>query len=198
MIHRRRFLTASAAALAASGLPSLSFAQTLQKNARIAVGFPPGGSTDFIARILADRMRGKYAPQILVENRPGAAGRVVLQQLRNAETDGSTMIVSPTSMFAIYPHVYRRLGYDAFNDFVPVCMVCSFPFGVGVGPAVPESVRTISDLAAWAKGTGKPINFGSPGAGSMPHFTGFSLFRALGVEAQHIGFKGGARRRSRT
>ncbi len=194
MIDRRRFLsaTASAAALAATGLPSLGNAQTVQKNSRIIVGFPPGGSTDYVSRVLADKIRGADAPQVLVENRPGAGGRLGVELLKAADPDGSTMLLSPASMMAIYPHVFRKLNYNVFADVIPVTMLCSFPFGFSVGPAVPESVKTMGDFAAWAKSYGKPINYGSPGAGSMPHFTGFSLGRSMGIDMTHIAFKGGA------
>jgi len=194
VIDRRRFLsaTASAAALAAAALPSLSRAQTVQRPARIMVGFPPGGSTDFVARVLAEKIRGAYASQVLVENRPGAGGRVAVELLKAAEPDGSTVLLSPASMFAIYPHVFRKLNYNVFTDAIPVTMLCSFPFGFSVGPAVPASVKTMGDFAAWAKSTGKPVNYGSPGAGSMPHFTGYSLGRAMGIDMTHIAFKGGA------
>src|SRR5688572_16810721 len=121
MLTRRRFVTASAmaAASATAGFAPRLFAQSLQKPARIAVGFPPGGSTDVVARLIAERMRGAYAPAVIVDNRPGAGGRIVLDYLKQAETDGSVMVQTPASMMVIYPHIYRKLSYDPLADFAP-------------------------------------------------------------------------------
>jgi tripartite-type tricarboxylate transporter receptor subunit TctC len=189
--NRRRIMTASAS-LAALGWPALTRAQTVQRTARIVVGFPPGGSTDIVSRLIADKLRGSYAPQVLVENRAGAGGRVAAEAVKVAEADGTTILLTPASIMGIYPHVYRKLAYDSFADFAPVTMACSFPFAFSVGPAVPASVKTVAEFAAWAKTETKPLNYGSPGAGSMPHFTGFQIARALGVNMTHIPFKGGA------
>lgn len=189
--NRRRFMVASAG-IATLGLPSFGSAQTIQRSARLIVGFPPGGSSDIIARLLAEKLRGPYATQLIVENRPGAGGRVAMEVVKAAEPDGTTILLTPSSMVGIYPHVFRKLNYDSFADFAPVSMVCSFPFSFSVGPMVPASVKTVAEFATWAKAQGKPINFGSPGAGSMPHFTGFSIGRTLGVDMAHVPFKGGA------
>ncbi len=194
MLTRRRFVTASATALAsaAAGLTPRAFAQTLQKTARIVVGFPPGGSSDVVARLIADRMRGGYAPAVIVENRPGAGGRIALDHLKQAESDGSAMVQTPASMIVIYPHIYKKLAYDPLVDFAPVTRVCTFVFAVSVGPAVPDSVKTVADLVQWLKANPKQASYGSPAAGSVPHFTGVLLGRAAGVELTHVAFKGGA------
>jgi tripartite-type tricarboxylate transporter receptor subunit TctC len=194
MLTRRRFVTASAmaAASATSGFAPRLFAQSLQKPARIAVGFPPGGSSDVVARLIAERMRGAYAPAVIVDNRPGAGGRIVLDYLKQAETDGSVMVQTPASMVVIYPHIYRKLSYDALADFAPVTTVCSFVFAVSVGPAVPDSVKTLAELMQWMKANPKQASYGSPAAGSVPHFTGLLIGRAAGVDLTHVAFKGGA------
>lgn len=194
MLTRRRFVTASATALAsaAAGLTPRAFAQALQKTARIVVGFPPGGSSDVVARLIADRMRGGYAPAVIVENRPGAGGRIALDHLKQAESDGSAMVQTPASMIVIYPHIYKKLAYDPLVDFAPVTRVCTFVFAVSVGPAVPDSVKTVADLVQWLKANPKQASYGSPAAGSVPHFTGVLLGRAAGVELTHVAFKGGA------
>jgi tripartite-type tricarboxylate transporter receptor subunit TctC len=194
MLTRRRFVTASATALAsaAAGFTPRAFAQTLQKNARIVVGFPPGGSTDVVARLIAERMRGGYAPAVIVENRPGAGGRIALDHMKNAESDGSAMVLTPASMIMIYPHIYKKLSYDPLADFAPVTRVVTFVFAVSVGPAVPESVKTVAELMQWLKANPKQASYGSPAAGSVPHFTGVLLGRAAGVELTHVAFKGGA------
>lgn len=192
MLSRRDFLTASALGLAASGLVPDALAQPAGKVTRILTGFPPGGSTDTIARLLAERIRGSYASSVIVENRAGAGGRLGLEALKNADSDGSAMILTPASMLAIYPHIYKRLPYDAFRDFAPVTAVCKFPFAFSVGPAVPATVKTVPDFVEWAKANPKQASYGSPAAGSMPHFVGVMLARAAGFEFAHVGFRGGA------
>ena len=193
MFSRRRFIAASAAASAAALAPSVR-AQTpvVNKTARIVVGFPPGGSTDVVSRLIADRLRGVYAPSVIVENRPGAGGRIALEAVKNADADGSAMILTPASMLVIYPHIFKKLAYDPFTDFAPVTSVCAFPIGFSVGPMVPESVKTVADFVAWAKANPKSAAFASPAAGSMVHFTGVMLNRAAGLDMTHVPFKGGA------
>ncbi|MBL8377957.1 MAG: Bug family tripartite tricarboxylate transporter substrate binding protein [Burkholderiales bacterium] len=192
MISRRRLLSASALTLAGGAMPFSGFAQTLQRNARIIVGFPPGGSSDTVARLLAERLRGVYAPQVLVENRPGGGGRLAAETVKAADPDGTTILITPASIMTIYPHVYRKLNYDGFTDFAPVTRVVSFPLGFSVGPAVPASVRNLAEFVQWARAQGKPIAYGSPSAGSVPHFTGVTIGRALGIPVNHIPYKGGA------
>ena len=193
MFSRRRFIAASAAASVAALAPSVR-AQTpvVNKTARIVVGFPPGGSTDVVSRLIADRLRGVYAPTVIVENKPGAGGRIALEAVKNADADGSAMILTPASMLVIYPHIYKKLAYDPFTDFAPVTSVCAFPIGFSVGPMVPESVKTVADFVAWAKANPKSAAFASPAAGSMVHFTGVMFNRAAGLDMTHVPFKGGA------
>src|SRR3712207_1134277 len=106
---------------------------TLDRLARIVIGFPPGGSSDTVARIYAERLRGAYAPQVVVENRAGATGRLALEAVKAARPDGTTLAQTPASMLTVYPHLYpRTLRYDPLADFVPVTPVCTFPFAVAL------------------------------------------------------------------
>lgn len=191
MSTRRRF-TAQLGLLGASGLlgslPHGAWAQQPEL-ARLLVGFPPGGSTDNVARRLADRLRGLYAGQVLVDNKPGAGTQIAVAALKEAPADGLTMLLSPPSPFSIYPFTYRKLPY-ALDDQVPVAMVCSFPFAFAVGPAVPESVRSIPDFIAWAKANPGKASFGSPAAGSTPHLVGSLLGLMAGVELTHVAYRG--------
>lgn len=163
---------------------------TLERNARILVGFPAGGTVDVTARLVAERLRGLYAPQVLVEQRVGAAGRLALEALRAAEPDGLTLCLSPASMLAIFPHLYARtLRYDALADFVPVSPVVLYPFGLAVGPGAP-GVTDLAGLLRSARAGG--VTYASPAAGSVPHFTGVMLARAAGVELTHVPYRGAA------
>lgn len=192
MIGRRQWLLGAAAStLFPAHLAWASQAAAVDKPVRLVVGFPPGGSADLVARALAMNI-GSYASQVIVENKPGAGGRIAIETVKAAEGDGSTVLVTPSSMTSVYPHVYKRLSYDMQADFAPVAMVATFPFVLVVGPLVPEGVRTLADFLAWAKANPKQAAYASPGGGTSPHFAGAMLARASGVELLHVPYKGGA------
>jgi tripartite-type tricarboxylate transporter receptor subunit TctC len=191
MLSRRGFMAASTLGFALDLAPA-AFAQVGGQVTRIVTGFPPGGSSDTVARLLAEKIRGSYAPNVIVENRPGAGGRIGLEAVKNAPADGSTMILTPASMIVIYPHIYKKLAYDPLRDFAPVTTVCTFTFAFSVGPAVPAAVKSVGDFVQWAKANPTKASFGSPAAGSVPHFTGVMLGRAAGIELAHVAFRGGA------
>lgn len=158
---------------------------------RLFVGFPPGGSTDVIARIIADALRNQIDGPVVVENRPGAAGRLAVETLKSTkETDGSTMFITPDVTLTIYPHIYRKLGYDAQRDMLPVAQVASFPLWIAVGPAVPASVKNIQDYLRWVQADPSRNSYASPGAGTANHFVGAMLANASGVNLTHAAYKG--------
>jgi tripartite-type tricarboxylate transporter receptor subunit TctC len=194
MITRRKLLTTSASALggALAVGPLAALAQPTINTARIVVGFAAGGSTDVLARLLGERLRGKYASTTLVENKPGAGGRLGVEAVKTAETDGSVLLLTPGSMMWIYPHVYKKLRYDPVRDFTAVSPVGTVSFGLSVGSAVPASVKSVADYLKWAKLDPKNASYGSPAAGATPHFIGVMLGRAGGVELNHIAYKGGS------
>ncbi|HEY5291592.1 MAG TPA: Bug family tripartite tricarboxylate transporter substrate binding protein [Burkholderiales bacterium] len=190
-ISRRRFVGAAAsAALGSLVSPRLLQAQTLMDTVRIVTGFPPGGTSDTICRRVAERLRGNYAKATFVENRTGAAGQIAIEAMKNAPADGSTILQTPASMLMIYPYIYKKLPYDPFVDVVPVSLGATFVFGFAIGPAVPDSVRSVGDFLAWCKANPKLANFGTPAAGSVPHFLGALLEKASGVELRHVGYRG--------
>ena len=194
MLSRRCFVTTSASAglaCALGGLATTARAQILAKNARLLVGFPPGGSLDVVARLLVEHMKG-YAPSMIVDNRPGAGGRIALEALKAGEPDGSLLALTPGDQVTLFPHVYQRLAYDALRDFVPVTTVCTFPFLLAVGPMVPANVTTPADFIDWCRANPRLATYGSPGAGTRPHFLGVTLARAAGFEFVHLPYKGGA------
>ncbi|NUZ08008.1 tripartite tricarboxylate transporter substrate-binding protein [Piscinibacter koreensis] len=164
----------------------------IDKTLRIVVGFPAGGAGDTIARLLAPHLRTTYASTVLVDNRAGAGGRIGTTYVKNAEPDGMTMLLSAAPILTIYPHIYKKLPYDTLRDFVPVTSVSTFNYAFTVGPAVPASVKTLADFAAWVKGGADRQVFGSPAAGASPHFLGLMYSRAIGVDLNHIAYKGGA------
>jgi tripartite-type tricarboxylate transporter receptor subunit TctC len=193
--NRRDFVRASgaAAALATLGLSARAGAQGAAplETVRIVTGFPPGGTSDTLCRRVAEGLRGtSYTKVALVENKPGAGGQIAVQSMKGAATDGSVILQTPASMLMIYPHIYKNLAYNAFTDVTPVSLACTFDFGFCVGPAVPESVKTLPDFLAWCKANPDKANYGSPAAGSVPHFIGVLLGQAGGVELKHVAYRG--------
>ncbi len=187
--HRRHVLNLGLAT-AALGTLGLARAQTMLERAVIYAGFAPGGTTDVTARRLAERLQGSYARNVAVENRTGAGGQIALTALKSAPADGSVLIVTPMSMLGIYPHTYRKLPYDPVADFQPVSRAVQFEYAIGVGPMVPATVRTAPELVAWFKANVASASFGSPAAGSGPHFLGELFARAGGVEMRHVPYRG--------
>ena len=188
MTITRRGLIGAAIILVA---PSSTRAQT-PPLARIICGFPAGGTADATARHTAELWRGKLAGNVIVENRVGAAGRIAVTAVKDAPGDGSMLLLSPESMFTIHASVYRKLGYDPDKDITPVSPISRFAFALGVGPGVPDTVKALADFVSWAKANGDKISYGSPAAGSMPHFLGDQFFRAIGSGAGHTPYRGSA------
>ncbi|MEO7336959.1 MAG: tripartite tricarboxylate transporter substrate-binding protein [Caldimonas sp.] len=162
----------------------------VDKTLRIVVGFPAGGAGDAIARMLVPHLRTTYATTVIVDNRAGAGGRIGTTFVKNADPDGMTVLLSAAPILTVYPHIYNP--YDTMRDFVPVTSVSTFNYAFTVGPAVPASVKTLADFATWVKANPAKAAFGSPAAGASPHFLGLLYSRAIGVELNHIAYKGGA------
>jgi len=190
MTTRRQFATqlGALAALGVAGIHRVAHSQQPDL-ARVLVGFPPGGSTDNVARRLAEKIRDTYAPNVVVENKPGAGAQIAVMAAKEAAPDGATLLLSPPAPFTVYPHTYRKLPY-ALEDVQPVSMVCTFPFALAVGPAVPESIRNIPDFVAWVKANPGKGSFGSPASGSTPHLMGSLLGQLAGIELTHVGYRG--------
>lgn len=187
---RRHTLKTIAAAGAALALPLAARAQSSPlETLRIIVGFPPGGTTDAFARRLAEKLRGNYANNVIVENKPGAGGQIGVTTLRDSPADGSSMLLTPASMLIIYPHTYPKLPYK-LDDVTPISTALYTPHGFGVGPLVPASVKTLKDFLDWAKANPTLANYGTPGAGSMPHLVAALLEKASGVPMKQIPYRG--------
>jgi tripartite-type tricarboxylate transporter receptor subunit TctC len=193
MPTRRQLLAASAAGLvcATASFPRAR-AQAIKKSAHIIVGFPAGGGTDLIARILADRLRGPYAATVLVENKPGAAARLAVEYVKNAEPDGSVMLFTPDFPITVYPHSFRSLNYDPLRDFTAVSPAAKSMLTYNIGPAVPEGVKTLAEFVQWCKANPAKAAYATTAAGGTPHFVGMMLANAAGVAMTPIHYRGGA------
>ncbi|MDE2457374.1 MAG: hypothetical protein KGL43_27605, partial [Burkholderiales bacterium] len=175
-------LTLAAAAGIAAAQPG--------KTVRLLVGFPAGGAPDAVARAFADQMRQATGQAVVVENKPGASGKLAIDELRNARADGDTIAVIPASILALTPQVLKSARYDPVNDFVGLGSLAEYGFGVAAGPA--SGATDIAGYKAWAAKHPKDSNFATPGVGTPQHFLGAQLQKALGVELTHIPYKGGA------
>ncbi len=155
---------------------------------KIVVGFPPGGSADTLARLIGEQLRGQYDP-VVVENKPGAGGRIALQQVKRAAPDGQTVIVLPSGPMVLFPHVYKKLDYDAVTDFTPISLIANFQFGVVAGPA--SKAKNVADMVAAAKAQPGVASYGTPGLGTLPHFMGVLFEQQVGAKLNHVPFQGG-------
>nr|WP_315237004.1 tripartite tricarboxylate transporter substrate-binding protein [uncultured Limnohabitans sp.] len=156
---------------------------------KIVVGFPPGGSADILARAVADALREDFGT-IVVDNKPGAGGRIALNAVKIAKPDGQTVIVLPSGPMVLFPHVYKKLDYDAVKDFTPVSQIARFQFGVVSGPA--SNVKNVAEMVAKAKSDPGNASYGTPGAGTLPHFMGVLMEQSAGISLNHVPFQGGA------
>ncbi|MFN7725431.1 MAG: Bug family tripartite tricarboxylate transporter substrate binding protein [Rubrivivax sp.] len=187
-LTRRQSLMLAAAGAA---LPWRAWAQAFEQP-KFLYGFPAGSSGDIACRRVAERVGGTaYAKNAaIVDNKPGAGGRIALDTLKSSPADGSVLALSPFSATAIYPHVYKKLSYDPVADFVPVSIAAVMHHGLAVGPVVPASVTDVKGFIAWAKANPDKANYGSPAAGSTPHFLGALLGLSQNVDLKHIPYRG--------
>ncbi|KAF1066737.1 Bug family tripartite tricarboxylate transporter substrate binding protein [Variovorax sp.] len=191
MQTRRTFIQAAGGGALASLLPLAASAQALDQ-VKIYYGFPAGSAGDSVARRIGEKVAGSaYSRNVaVVDNRPGAGGRIALEVLKSAPADGSVLALSPFSCTSIYPHVYSKLSYDANKDFAAVSIGAVMHHGLAVGPKVPTSVVTVRDFLAWAKANPQEANYGSPAAGSTPHFIGALLGLTANVDLRHVPYRG--------
>lgn len=180
---------ASAVALLAAGRPARA---SVPASSRILIGFGAGGGIDLLARVLAERIGPLLGPghHVVVENKPGGGGQIAASTLLNAPADGATYLLAPLITPVLSQIVYNKPGYDPAVDFTPVGLVAHFQFALAVPASHPA--KTVPELVAWLKANPDKANFGSPAAGSLPHFFGLLLGEAAQVDIVHVAYKGGS------
>lgn len=184
----RRSVLEAGLCIAGAGLSPFAFAQ--RGPLHMVVGYPPGGATDVIARVIARAMHGYDA--VVVENRVGAGGRIAIEAVMRAKADGQTAIVTPDFPLTVFPHIYRKLNYDPVKDLAPVAGCGVSEFALSVGPAVPAGIRTLAEYLRWAAQEPQQAMYASPSPGSTPHFTGVMLAAASKVPLTPVAYKGGS------
>ena len=157
---------------------------------RIINPFPPGGGVDITNRIVASKLTDVLGQQVVVENRPGAAGNVGAAIAAKATPDGYTIFACGVASHGVSPAIYKKLPFDPEKDLIPISMIGSTPNVLVVNPAVPA--KTMAEYVAWAKAGAGKLNYASPGVGTSPHMT-MELFKtATGINMIHVAYKGGA------
>ncbi len=158
---------------------------------RLFVGYPPGGSVDTVARLLADPLGKALGTSVLVENRPGAGGRIAAAALATGPADGSIIMLAPNALTTVQTLVYAdQITYDMRHDFAPIARVASYPFALSVGADMP--VKTPAELNTWLRAHPAQAMFGSPSAGGMAHFAGLMYGKNEKIDWTQIAYKGGA------
>ena len=191
MPSRRRFLADAAATAVIAGVAPAVLAQA-EKTVRVIVGAAAGGGTDIIARMVAERLRGRYAPAVIVDNRPGANGQIAVDLIKGGEADGSLVLLTPDFRMTVFPHSHRKLSYDPVKDFAPVAICAKTAMAVSAGPMLPAGITTLAGFLQWARENPRLANYATTSAGGTPHLTGVMLSRAAGVELTPVHYKGGA------
>jgi tripartite-type tricarboxylate transporter receptor subunit TctC len=191
VITKRSFLGVTFAAAFGQAASGQSLAQTYPTRAiKIIVPFPAGGASDVMARLLADRLSPALGQTVIVENRPGGAGGSIgAKAVATADPDGYTLLLWPLEVLTQAPLVYRNIDYEP-KSFAPIALLMSSANALVVHPSVP--VRSLQELATYAKANPGKIRFGSPGFGTTPHLVGEIFRRITGAEVIHVPYRGSA------
>ncbi len=176
------------AVAAAFFAPCLAPAQDIKGPIKIIVPYAPGGSSDVVSRFIAEKLKTTLGQTVIVENKPGAGGRVGAQYAKGQPADGTTLLVMNPALFVVNPMVYSNLPYDPDKDFAPLAQVQTYQFSVAV-PAT-SAIKDIKGLIEWLKKNPNQANYGSPAAGSLPHFFGIMISKYAGVELVHSSYNG--------
>ena len=170
-------------------LASAAFAQSYpSKPVRMLVGFPPGGGTDILARIVAQRLSDTWGQPVIVENRPGASATIAAAAVAQSPPDGYTLSMGQLTPNAIAPALFTKLPYNASRDFVPIVLVGTSPNVLVVNPNV--GAKDVAELVALAKARPAKLTYASSGAGSLQHIAAESFKSMAGVDIVHVPFKG--------
>jgi tripartite-type tricarboxylate transporter receptor subunit TctC len=187
-ISRRQVLTRSAAAAAAFSPWLVHAAETWpSRPLRLVVPFAPGGSSEIVARSVAGEMSKTMGQNVFVDNKPGAAGNIAMQEVANS-SDEHTLILGHIGTLAVNPYIFAKLSYDANRDFVPITLVSKVPSLYVVNPELP--VRNLKEFVAYAKSQPGRLNYGSAGNGSAGHLAFEYLKMSTDTFVVHVPYRG--------
>ena len=187
-----RFASMLLAAIACASLSGAVLAQGAfpDRPLRLVVPFPPGGSTDIVARLIAGKMGEGLGRTVVVDNRPGAAGNIGTTEVAKSAPDGYTLLFHIATTAVINPLVMKNLTYDPLKDLQPVAMIAKIPNVLIVNKDVPA--KNLKELIAWLKANPGKLNYGSSGTGGAMHLSGELFKKQAGVDIQHVPYKGSA------
>jgi len=187
---RMRAIGTLAIAACALAAPFAAQAQAYpNKPVRMILAFPPGGPTDIVARVIAQKLTEQLGQQVVVDNKPGAGGNIAAEQVAKSPTDGYTIFYN-TSAIVIGPALYAKVNYDTLKDFAPVALTAAIPMVLMVNPQLPaKSVKEFIDLAKSKPGQ---LNYSSSGTGTITHLASAMFSTQAGIQTQHVPYKGSA------
>jgi tripartite-type tricarboxylate transporter receptor subunit TctC len=174
--------------VAACAATSFAQAPYPSHSVRLVVTYPPGGASDLMARLLAEKLNSQWKQTVVVENKPGAAGSMGTEYAAHLPADGYTFLMGNMGPSVVNP-LLSKVPYDMARDFIPVSLVATGPSVLVVNGKSPY--KTLAELVAAAKAKPNTLNFGSGGAGTLAHLTGEMFNHAAGVQIQHVPYKGG-------
>jgi tripartite-type tricarboxylate transporter receptor subunit TctC len=189
-INTRRTVLASALAMATltSGI-AMAQANYPDKPIRMVIAFPPGGPTDLVARVLAQKLTEQMGQSVVVDNKPGANGNIAAELVAKAPSDGYTVFYN-TSAVTLSPALYKKMSYDVRADFAPVALTAVIPLVLAVHPSVP--VNTVQEFVQYTKNNPDKLSYGSAGNGNITHLGAHMILQDKGLTAVHVPYKGSA------
>jgi tripartite-type tricarboxylate transporter receptor subunit TctC len=190
-VRNIRSLLIGAATLLASIAPQFAQAQDFpSRPVRIVVAFPAGGPTDFVGRVIADKMTASLGQRVYIDNKPGANGTLGGGDVAKSDPDGYSLFLTTSGAVTVSPHIMANMPFDTFRDFAPVALVTKVTEILVVSPKM--GIKTVKELVAMAKEKPGTIPFASTGIGSPPHLAQLLLDKAAGVQFLHVPYRGAA------
>jgi tripartite-type tricarboxylate transporter receptor subunit TctC len=189
MMELRQLCVCAALGIAGAAGALVAHAQAYPtKPIRLVCPFPPGGTTDVVARMVAQGLSEAWGHQVIVDNRGGAGGLIGTETVAKASPDGYTVLLGSITTHAVNPALYKKINFDPVKDFAPVSLVVSSPQLLAVHPSV--AAKSIKDLIALARAKPGQLNYASAGSGTSPHLT-FELFKSVAnIDVTHVPYKG--------
>jgi tripartite-type tricarboxylate transporter receptor subunit TctC len=186
----RSVVSAGRRAALAALLAAPAVARAQARIVRLVLGFPPGGSADFLGRAMAERLGQGLGATIVIDNRPGAGSNIATEYVARADPDGTTLLLGGNFSHAVNPVMYRRVGFDPVADFTPIGRVCDLPTIIAVSAG--SGITSLADLLARMRAMPGAWNYGTPGIGTPSHLAGAMFSRVTGLDWTHVPFRGGA------
>ncbi|PZW48154.1 tripartite-type tricarboxylate transporter receptor subunit TctC [Humitalea rosea] len=190
-MNRRSLLAATAAGLAAPGLVHAQAVWPADRPIRVIVPWPPGGSTDVLVRLYAEKLQQVLGQSIVIDNRAGAGGNIGIDATAKAAPDGYTLGIASIGHLAINQYLYARLPYDPEKDLLPVGIAWDLP-NIAVVASAHNASKTLAEFITWAKAKPDGVTYGSPGVGTTPHLSAALFCARVGIQGIHVPFRGAA------